>query len=53
MTKQNELKKLQRENEAFRKELKSLIIPKQQEWAWELINGLIENELQQEELCNE
>jgi hypothetical protein len=53
MKKSSELKKLQQENEAFRKELKTLIIPKSKEWAWELINSLIENELKQEELCNE
>jgi hypothetical protein len=52
-TKQGNLKKLQQENQAFRDELNKLIPNKNRKEAWELINWIVENELQQEELCNE
>jgi len=56
MSKHNSIKQLQQQNNAYRKELEGLLKqlnPKDKKWAWELINGVVENELQQEELCNE
>lgn len=46
-----EFKKLQKENDRIRNELQEFI-PFDNSYGWDLINDLIENELQQEEMCN-
>jgi len=57
--KQKEFKKLQKENEKLRDKIDKTLqeylstIDDKYSDIWEWINWLIENELQQEELCNE
>jgi len=57
--KQKEFKKLQKENEKLRDKIDKTLqeylstIDDNYSDIWEWINWLIENELQQEELCNE
>jgi hypothetical protein len=50
----NELRKLQKRNEKIRKEIDDLIGLNHPLYSvyWELINNLIENEIEQEELCD-
>ena len=52
-----DLKKLQKENEKLRKKIDNILkiysIDYDSNDVWKLVNDLIENELQQEELCNE
>ncbi len=52
--KNKEFKELKKENEKIRQELNYLIgIDNPKDRVWIKINKLIENELNQEELCNE
>ena len=57
MTKNKEFNKLQKENESIRKKieehLEHYLMSLDKEITWELINNLVENELQQEELCGD
>ena len=57
MTKQTELKKLQKENVKISKNIYTLVdkymMSDERNDTMELIDRLIENELQQEELCSE
>lgn len=59
MIKQTEIKKLQKENDKIRDKLQEIFEDLGLEQSltqkdlWDLINGLVENELEQEELCNE
>lgn len=56
MSREIEFKKLQKENENIRDELEAIWddfnMEESREDIWKLINSLIENELQQEDLCN-
>jgi len=47
-----EIKKLKKENERIRKEIKAFTPKLNEDYLFGLINSLIENELQQEEMCN-
>ena len=47
-----EFKKLKKDNEKLRKEIKSFTPKLNEDYLFGLINRLIENELQQEEMCN-
>jgi len=57
MTKQQEMKKLQKENEKIRDKIECICddfgMEESRKNLWKHINTLIENEIQQEELCGE
>ena len=48
----SELSDLKEENEKIRKELQTYLYDQDQKRFWVLIGDLIENEIDQEEMCN-